>query len=293
MRVWFFITALVWAQAAWSEPPDRQCSSTKWGQSHCIRSAHFVYDTCNAIAVFSERHGLNTDFFARLIWQESRFDPNALSHANARGIAQFIPSTAALRGLNDPYNAADALEHSAQYLAEMSRRYGNEGLAAIGYNGGERRVEGFLQGGGLAGETIAYVPIITGSYAEIWRDAPPKNPDFRLSKTEDFLPACYAMGKGRRLTPLKLPEPPLKPWGVQIAFGKSKTLAQAAYARRVAMCPSTLAGERADYIKVKHRASGQKGFVMARVGRNSRAAADKLCTTVRASGCPCAVYANK
>ena len=125
------------------------------------------------------------------------------------------------------------------------------------------------------------------------RDAPPKNPDFRLSKTEDFLPACYAMGKGRRLTPLKLPEPPLKLWGVQIAFGKSKTLAQAAYARRVALCPSTLAGERADYIKVKHRASGQKGFVMARVGRNSRAAADKLCTTVRASGCPCAVYANK
>jgi hypothetical protein len=293
MRVWFTILALFWAQAAWSEPPERQCSSTKWGQSHCIRSAHFVYDTCTNIAVFSERHGLDRNFFARLIWQESRFDPNALSHADARGIAQFIPSTAALRGLADPYNAADALEHSAQYLAEMSRRYGNEGLAAIGYNGGEQRVEGFLEGGGLADETVAYVPIITGLDAETWRDAPPENTDFRLSKTEDFLPACYAMGKARRLTPLKLPEPPLKPWGVQIAFGKSKAQAQAAYARRVAGCPAPLSGEKPDYIKVKHRASRQKGFVMARVGRNSREAADKLCASVRASGCPCAVYTNK
>ena len=93
---------------------------------------------------------MDIGFFARLIWQESRFDPNALSHADARGIAQFIPSTALLRGLKDPYNPADALEHSAQYLAEMVRRYGNEGMAAIGYNGGERRAEGFLEGKGLA-----------------------------------------------------------------------------------------------------------------------------------------------
>lgn len=293
MRALFIILAFLCAQAAWAEPPDRQCSSTKWGQSHCIRGAYFVYDTCNAIAVFSNRHGLNADFFARLIWQESRFDPNALSHANARGIAQFIPSTAALRGLADPYNPADALEHSAQYLAEMSRRYGNEGLAAIGYNGGERRVEGFLEGGGLATETIAYVPIITGLDADAWRDAPPENPDFRLSKTEDFLPACYAMGKARRLTPLKLPKPPLKPWGAQVAYGRTQAQAQTAYARRLAKCAASLASEKPDYIKVKHRASRQKGFVMARIGRNSREAANKLCASVRASGCHCAVYANK
>ncbi|NUH67147.1 lytic transglycosylase domain-containing protein [Sulfitobacter sp. S0837] len=293
MRVWLTILTFLCVQAAWAEPPDRSCSSTKWGHSHCIRNAHFVYDTCNAIAVFSKRHGLDENFFARLIWQESRFDPNALSHANARGIAQFIPSTAALRGLADPYNPADALEHSAQYLAEMVRRYGNEGLAAIGYNGGERRVEGFLQGGGLADETIAYVPIITGLDAETWRDAPPENPDFRLSKSDDFLPACYAMGKARRLTPLKLPEPPLKPWGAQVAFGKSRAQAQAAYDRRVARCKAPLAGEKPDYIKIKHRASRQKGFVMARIGRNNRAAADRLCAAVRDAGCACAVFANK
>jgi hypothetical protein len=186
------------------------CSTEKWGHTHCVRPAHFVYDTCNAIAVFSDRHGLDRGFFARLIWQESRFDPNALSPANARGIAQFIPSTASLRGLADPYNPADALEHSAQYLAEMAGKYGSLGLAAIGYNGGERRATRFLEGKGLARETVNYVPIITGLSAEDWRDNPDAAPDLRLSKTEPFLPACYAMAQKRRITPLAKPKPRLK-----------------------------------------------------------------------------------
>ena len=292
MRIWAIILLSVWAQTASAEPPDRACSTPRWGQVHCIRPAHFVFDTCNAISVFAERHGLNRDFFARLIWQESRFDPNALSHADARGIAQFIPSTAALRGLADPYNPADALEHSAQYLAEMVGRYGNEGLAAIGYNGGERRAEGFLQGKGLASETYAYVPIITGLEADVWRDNPPDDPDFRLSKTLDFLPACYEMGRDRRLTPLRRAAPPVKPWGVQLAFGRSEAQARSAFDRKAASCPAAVEGERPDYVRVRHRASGQRGYVMARIGRDTRAAADQLCLEIRRAGCICAVYAN-
>jgi hypothetical protein len=293
MRYLVILLIGLWGQMAWAEPPERQCSSTKWGHAHCIRPAHFVYDTCNAIKVFTTRHGLNEGFFARLIWQESRFDPNALSHANARGIAQFIPSTAKLRGLADPYNPADALEHSAQYLAEMVGRYGNEGMAAIGYNGGELRAEGFLEGKGLVSETVNYVPIITGLTAEMWRDSPPKNHDFRLSKTETFLPACYAMAQKRKLSPLARPKPAIKPWGVQLAFGKTKGQAQRAYRQRTASCTSAVRKEKPDFINVKHRASRQKGYVMARIGRNSRKAADQLCATIRRAGCVCAVYANK
>ncbi|MGJ8625602.1 MAG: lytic transglycosylase domain-containing protein [Sulfitobacter sp.] len=293
MRYWVILLVGFWTQIAVAEPPDRQCSTAKWGQIHCIRPAHFVYDTCNAIQIFAKRHKLNRDFFARLIWQESRFDPNALSHANARGIAQFIPSTAALRGLADPYNPADALDHSAQYLAEMVTRYGNEGLAAVGYNGGERRVAGFLDGGGLADETINYVPIITGLTAQMWRDTPPKAHDFRLSKTQDFLPACYAIAQNRRLTPLARPDPLVKPWGVQLAFGKTKSQARATYTQRTASCRSLLSKEKPDYLNVKHRASRQKGFVMARIGRNTRKAADQLCASLRRAGCICAVYKNK
>lgn len=142
MRYWIIIAAILWVPTAWAEP-ERMCSTEKWEHTHCVRPAHFVYDTCNAIAVFSDRHGLDRGFFARLIWQESRFDPNALSPANARGIAQFIPSTASLRGLADPYNPADALEHSAQYLAEMAGKYGSLGLAAIELMAGNGAQQGF------------------------------------------------------------------------------------------------------------------------------------------------------
>lgn len=208
MRLIVILLSVFWGGSALADPRAPQCSTGKWGHVQCIRAEHFVYDTCNAIEVFSKRHDLDSGFFARLIWQESRFDPNALSHANARGIAQFIPSTARLRGLKNPYNPADALEHSAQYLSEMARRYGNEGMAAIGYNGGERRAQGFLEGKGLAPETVNYVPIITGLTAEQWRDAPPKDHDFRLAKDNSFYTACSEMARNRKLTPIKRAPPP-------------------------------------------------------------------------------------
>lgn len=294
MRLFWIIICAFFASPLAAEP-GAMCSSGKWGHVLCIRPQHYVYDTCNAIQTFSVRHGLNTDFFARLIWQESRFDANALSHANARGIAQFIPSTAKRRGLKDPYNPSDALEHSAQYLAEMVRRFGNEGMAAIGYNGGERRATGFLEGKGLALETVNYVPIITGIDAETWRDAPPKNHDMRLSKELPFLPACYAMAKNRRITRLAPPAPPepvIKPWGVQVAFAQSKKAARAALRQKTASCRQVVRKEKADLIYKPHRVATKKGYFFARFGRNSREGAQKLCASMRRQGCSCRVLEN-
>ena len=296
MRLIALFLSLIWAVSAQADPREGQCSSGKWGHVHCIRPAHFVYDTCNAIEIFSTRHGLDAGFFARLIWQESRFDPNALSHANARGIAQFIPSTALLRGLKDPYNPADALEHSAHYLAEMARRYGNEGMAAIGYNGGERRAEGFLEGKGLAEETVNYVPIITGLTAEQWRDTPPENHDFRLDPDKTFYVACSEMARNRRLTPVKRVDPPppaLKPWGVQLGFGTSESAAKTKIASQTRTCSGQVAREKLDLIYVKNRVSGKKGYYFARIGRNTREAAQKLCNSLKQQRCSCLVVENK
>lgn len=296
MRLFAIFLSVTWAGSALADPREPQCSTGKWGHAHCIRSEFFVHDTCNAIEVFSKRHGLNTGFFARLIWQESRFDPNALSHANARGIAQFIPSTARLRGLKDPYNPADALDHSAQYLAEMAKRYGNEGMAAIGYNGGERRAEGFLEGKGLAPETVNYVPIITGLTAEQWRDTPPKAHDFKLAPDKSFYQACSDMARNRKLTPIKRVKPappPIKPWGVQLGFGTSKKSAQAKVRKLTARCRGLVTREKLDLIYVKNRVSGKNGYFFARIGRNSRKAAQKLCSSLKRQICACLIVQNK
>ncbi|SIS65746.1 Sporulation related domain-containing protein [Roseivivax lentus] len=274
-------------------PPGTLCSAGKWTAVQCIRPAHFVHDTCQAIEVFAGRHGLDPHFFARLIWQESRFDPNAVSPAAARGIAQFIDSTAARRGLSDSFNPARALEHSAEYLGELVRRFGNPGLAAIAYNGGEARAEGLVaRTGGLARETIQYVAIITGLSAETWRDAPPPEPDFALQAGIGFRAACHDLARNRRLTAYPPPAPDHAPWGVQVAFGSDPDAARAAFDRRTRQCRAAASSAPLDLVFVKNRVSGRKGFYMARLGAPDGRAAGRLCDRLRQAGCLCAVYRN-
>ena len=278
--------------------PGKLCSAGAFGPVQCIRPGHFVHDTCQAIAAFADTHGLDRGFFARLIWQESRFDPNALSRANAQGIAQFIPSTARLRGLHDPYNPAEALEYSAEYLGELSRRYGNQGLAAVAYNGGERRADQLVAGDGhlLARETVNYVRIITGLPGETWRDAPPESHDFRLQKGKPFAKACHDLARDRILTAFPAPEPPepkTKPWGVQVAFGSTRDRAMAHFRERVRRCERAAGGIEPSLVWKKSRASPKGGYYMVRLGTDTRDEGWTLCARLKASGCVCAVYRNR
>ncbi|MFW2587694.1 lytic transglycosylase domain-containing protein [Sagittula sp. SSi028] len=288
---WVLIVWVCLAAAPVRAEPGTLCSSGTHGQVQCIRPSHFVFDTCQALEYFARHNGLDPGFFTRLIWQESRFDPNALSHANAMGIAQFIASTARLRGLHDPYNPAEALEFSAEYLGEMSRKYGNVGLAAVGYNGGERRAEGLIaKTGGLARETVNYVRIITGLSAETWRDTPPEAHDFRLDGDVPFQQACHALARDRRLTAFPDPEPVLPDWGVQVAFGVTRDAALSKFRSATRACRTAIGGEDPFLVWEKSRASPRGGYYMARLGRSSRDAAWRLCSQLKRSGCVCAVY---
>ena len=302
LRAVFFLVLLLAPLSLRADPfhphasppePGTLCSPGAFGPVQCIRPAHYVYDTCQAIEHFALRNGLSPGFFARLIWQESRFNPNALSPANAQGIAQFIPSTAKLRGLRDPYNPAEALEYSAEYLGELTRHYGNQGLAAVAYNGGEARADGLVaRRAGLARETINYVVLITGLAAETWRDTPPETHDFRLQGDKPFRQACHELARKRTLTAYPEAKPPLHPWGVQMAFGTTQDRALAQFRRRAQSCSGTVGGEQPELFWQKSRASPRGGYWMARLGRDGRGAAAELCATLRKSGCICAVYKN-
>ena len=64
---------------------------------------------CLMIEAAARSHDLPLEFFARVIWQESRFRPDVVGRARAareraQGIAQFMPGTAAERGLLDPFD---------------------------------------------------------------------------------------------------------------------------------------------------------------------------------------------
>ena len=124
---------------------------------------------CAALAQSALANDVPLNFFTRLIWQESRFNPRSRSRAGALGIAQFMPATARLRGLVDPFNPKQALLKSAEFLRDLISRFGNPGLAAAAYNAGPGRVVEWLAGRrDLPSETIAYVRIVTGHEAADW-----------------------------------------------------------------------------------------------------------------------------
>jgi hypothetical protein len=124
---------------------------------------------CQTITDAAAATGLPASFLARLLWTESGFRSSVISPTGAIGIAQFMPQTAAERGLADPRDPLEAIYKSARLLLELDQHFGNLGLAAAAYNAGAARVTKWLQGQtGLSLETEVYVLAITGRRAEDW-----------------------------------------------------------------------------------------------------------------------------
>jgi hypothetical protein len=172
---------------------------------------------CSLISDHAGRNDLPADFFARLIWKESRFDPNAVSPAGAEGIAQFMPATAKRRGLADPFDIDQAIAASARYLSELRFAFGNLGLAAAAYNAGEQRVSRWLQRGGfLPLETENYVADIMGEPVDTFSDVAYAGTILPLDPAKPFLAACAALPVtySRMIAMASVPR---KPWGVQVA----------------------------------------------------------------------------
>jgi hypothetical protein len=156
---------------------------------------------CDALVSAAQANGLPVAFFSNLIWQESRFHPNAVSRAGALGIAQFMPKTAAAVGLENPLDPAQALPASARLLANLNREFGNLGLAAAAYNAGGKRVGDWLsKGTTLPKETRNYVLTITGHSVEQWSPSSSQNNTFALAKkmpcraVESFATAATSEG---------------------------------------------------------------------------------------------------
>ena len=269
---------------------DRRCTDD--GQV-CIAAETYAADVCRAIESAARAVALDAGFFARLLWRESLFDAGAVSPAGAQGIAQFMPGTAQLRGLADPFNPAEAIGASATYLEELRRRFGNLGLAAAAYNAGEARAERYLGGtGGLPGETRAYVLAITGHPAESWRAAaeggPPPAADLALDPELPFGEACLARAQGRGIPAFRSP---LLPWAVVVAGQNSRGAAEVR-ARALVQGPGApLAGERIDYTHDRFPGMPAPRH-FAQVGRQTRAEADALCARLRAAGTGCIVRRN-
>lgn len=276
------------AGMAAAETDGRRCTGDG---AVCIARSTYIADVCRVIGASARANGLDAGFFARLVWRESLFDASAVSPAGAQGIAQFIPETAKRRGLADAFNPAEALVVSARYLADLRDAYGNIGLAAAAYNGGEARVERFIaEEGGLAAETRAYVMAITGHSAEAWRDAPPATVDLALAPKLEFEAACVAQASNRKVPSFRT-EPVLQPWGVVVASSRERDSASRQVARLQNRHAGVLAGEPVSYTRTR-RAGMAYPLTYAQIGRPTRTEAEALCQRLRAAGGDCMVLRN-
>jgi hypothetical protein len=270
-------------EADQAPPVERTPSSSAAPSS----GAATVASICDVLAAAAGENDLPVDFFARLIWQESRFDPTAVSRAGAQGVAQFMPATASARGLADPFDPIEAIAHSAKLLRDLRREFGNLGLAAAAYNAGPRRVRDWLAGRrGLPRETDAYVRIVTGQSPEHWARARPEPAETHVAPA---LPCPQIAGLAAR-TPAPVMKP-LDPWGVQLVGSSSDATALAAY-HHLQVKYASILGAREPRVLHHGLARGSMGWARVHVGTESRAGAEKLCAELRTAGATCTVLRN-
>jgi hypothetical protein len=271
---------------------------------------------CYLIQEVAIENELPEALFARLIWQESKFKPNVVSHVGAQGIAQFMPGTAAERGLEDPFDPVQALPASASFLRDLVEQFGNFGLAAAAYNGGPGRVGRWLEGkGGLPRETRNYVIQITGRTAEHWAknadEAVPHPEALEVTdcKVRPMRTAIAVARKEERVRKnghpnVKLanaaqkrkedgtPTPPKRqplPWMAVLAGSWSEKTARSLYADLKKKHPTVLK-RRTPTVRVA-KAAGKKSAPRTTVGiaAVTRSEAQQLCQRMKVAGGACVV----
>ncbi|WP_316237483.1 lytic transglycosylase domain-containing protein [Bradyrhizobium sp. SZCCHNR1015] len=258
---------------------------------------------CLMIESAAKANDLPLEFFARVIWQESRFQSDAVGPVTrngqrAQGIAQFMPGTANERQLLDPFDPVQALPKSAQFLAELRDQFGNLGLAAAAYNAGPRRVQDWLAGKGqMPWETRNYVAAITGSSIDDWAAAgkggkmPPSPPPTSCHQLMALLKR--APNPFVRELEQHVALAAAKPWGVQLAAGFDRNRALSMYARAIKGLGTIIGDRDPSLLSSVMRSRGNRAFYQVRIGAESRPEADGLCNRIRRAGGACFVLRNR
>jgi soluble lytic murein transglycosylase-like protein len=139
-------------------PPDMPTSGDE-------KLDRIIYDV-------GQRQGIDPRFIHAVIWQESKYDPAAHSHAGAQGLMQLMPATAKRFGCDDPNDPQANIEAGTKYLSWLLKRFsGNVELALAGYNAGEGAVDKY-NGIPPYNETRNYVKIISQRYGKTYHPVP-------------------------------------------------------------------------------------------------------------------------
>ena len=145
---------------AWYKPGMEKrigkVENNKFGSSMVKRHVRAPYVSRNkgiisqydAEFIKSSRHiGWDWRLIAAQCYQESGFDPNAVSWAGAKGLMQIIPSTASFLGIKDIYDPKENIDAGCRYLKkiydnfrDVRNRIDRIRFTLAAYNGGPRHI---------------------------------------------------------------------------------------------------------------------------------------------------------
>jgi hypothetical protein len=285
-------------RAAGPTPPTPGISEEAPADNSTAATANSL-SICQMVESAAVANGLPFEFFAQVIWQESRFRPDTVGPITrtghrAQGIAQFMPMTAAERLLHDPFDPVQALPKAAEFLRELRAQFGNLGLAAAAYNAGTQRVRDWLAGKRtLPSETQIYVRNVTGRSVQEWTR--PDQKPLRVTIPTEM--SCAQMQTAKLIAKPQPPSAVVKPkpmsdWGVQLVGDRSEITALAVYRQLQKKHEAILGGYEPVIIRTTTKVSSAPIWSRVRIGAGSREAAQALCSRLRAAGENCLVQHN-
>lgn len=117
---------------------------------------------------YAEQYGVEENLIYALIKAESNFNPNAVSHQNAKGLMQLMQSTAEDLAKKSKINLNNEnilepevnIQLGTQYIASLLNKYGCVEVALAAYNAGSGNVDKWISSGKIKadGSDIENIP---------------------------------------------------------------------------------------------------------------------------------------
>jgi len=141
------------------------------------------------IRIYSDKYDVDPALVAAVIFQESRFNPKAVSPMGAQGLMQFMPGTAATMAKEtgrwpkyDIFDPETSVDFGAAHLRDLLVKYnGSVEQALVGYNAGTGTADSWIRrnifdkiiNSDSSGETVNYVRKVT-NYQNVYKTMYPR-----------------------------------------------------------------------------------------------------------------------